>query len=217
MITDFFTAISIGFFLSFVLGPVFFVLIETSITKGFKAAISLDLGVILADVFFITFCYYTSKQLVDNINNQPGLFVLGGAILFIYGAYIFTQRRKEDDRIQLEESSTNYTGLFIKGFALNIINIAVLLFWAGVILVVVPNLNKNSSLGVLSFFATILATYFLTDVIKIFIAKKLTSKINTKKHCGDKNNIKFNLGRFRRCFNFKRSALTKTLLVFYIL
>ena len=180
MITDFFTAISIGFFLSFVLGPVFFVLIETSITKGFKAAISLDLGVILADVFFITFCYYTSKQLVDNINNQPGLFVLGGAILFIYGAYIFTQRRKEDDRIQLEESSTNYTGLFIKGFALNIINIAVLLFWAGVILVVVPNLNKNSSLGVLSFFATILATYFLTDVIKIFIAKKLTSKINTK-------------------------------------
>ena len=87
---------------------------------------------------------------------------------------------KEDDRIQLEESSTNYTGLFIKGFALNIINIAVLLFWAGVILVVVPNLNKNSSLGVLSFFATILGTYFLTDVIKIFIAKKLTSKINTK-------------------------------------
>lgn len=44
----------------------------------------------------------------------------------------------------------------------------------------VPNLNKNSSLGVLSFFATILVTYFLTDVIKIFIAKKLTSKINTK-------------------------------------
>lgn len=180
MLTDFFTAISIGFFLSFVLGPVFFVLIETSITKGFRAAVSLDLGVVLADVFFIIICYYTSKQLVDNINNQPGLFVLGGAILFLYGGYIFIQRKKEDKKIELEESSTNYLGLFVKGFALNIINIAVLLFWAGVILVVVPNLNKNNSLGVFSFFATILVTYFLTDLIKLFIAKKLSAKINTK-------------------------------------
>jgi threonine/homoserine/homoserine lactone efflux protein len=152
MFTDLFTAISIGFFLSFVLGPVFFVLIETSITKGFRAAISLDLGVILADVFFIVFCYYTSKQLVDNINNQPGLFVLGGSILFLYGVYIFIQRKKEDQKIELEESSTNYIGLFVKGFALNIINIAVLLFWAGVILVVVPNLNRTNSLGVFTFF-----------------------------------------------------------------
>ena len=103
MLTDLFTAISIGFFLSFVLGPVFFVLIETSITKGFRAAISLDLGVVLADVFFIIFCYYTSKQLVDNINNQPGLFVLGGSILLVYGAYIFIQRKKEDEKIKLEE------------------------------------------------------------------------------------------------------------------
>ena len=179
MLTDFFTAISIGFFLSFVLGPVFFVLIETSITKGL-AAISLDLGVVLADVFFIIFCYYTSKQLVDNINNQPGLFVLGGSILLVYGVYIFTQRKKEDKKIQLKEASTNYIGLFIKGFALNIINIAVLLFWAGVILVVVPNLNRTNSLGVFTFFTTILGTYFITDVLKIFIAKKLTSKINTE-------------------------------------
>ena len=69
MLTDFFTAISIGFFLSFVLGPVFFVLIETSITKGFRAAISLDLGVVLADVFFIIFCYQFIKSIFFLVNN----------------------------------------------------------------------------------------------------------------------------------------------------
>ena len=95
MITDLFTAISIGFFLSFVLGPVFFVLIETSITKGFRAAISLDLGVILADVFFIVFCYYTSKQLVENINNQPGLFVLGAQYYsFMERTFLFKEKKK---------------------------------------------------------------------------------------------------------------------------
>jgi threonine/homoserine/homoserine lactone efflux protein len=180
MFTDLFTAISIGFFLSFVLGPVFFVLIETSITKGFRAAISLDLGVILADVFFIVFCYYTSKQLVDNINNQPGLFVLGGSILFLYGVYIFIQRKKEDQKIELEESSTNYIGLFVKGFALNIINIAVLLFWAGVILVVVPNLNRTNSLGVFTFFYNNSSELLFHRCVKDIHRKKLTSKINTE-------------------------------------
>jgi len=180
MLTDLFTAVSIGFFLSFVLGPVFFVLIETSITKGLKAAISLNLGVILADVFFIVFCYYTSKQLMDNINNQPGLFVLGGAILSVYGGYIFLQRNKTDKKIELKDSSVGYFGLFIKGFALNIINMAVLLFWAGVVLVIVPNLNKSNTLGVFSFFTTIIASYFLTDLLKIIVAKKLSSKIKTK-------------------------------------
>ncbi len=37
MIEDILTGIPLGFFLSFMIGPVFFVLIETSITKGFGA------------------------------------------------------------------------------------------------------------------------------------------------------------------------------------
>ena len=180
MITDLFIAVSIGFLLSFVLGPVFFVLIETSITKVLKAAISFNLGAILADIVFIVFCYYTSKQLLDNLNNQPGLFVLGGAILCVYAVYIFLQRNKVDKKIELEDSSTGYFGLFIKGFALNIINIAVLSFWAVVVVVRVPELNENNTLGVFAFFTTIIVTYFLTDLLKIAIAKKLSSKINTK-------------------------------------
>ena len=36
------TAIPLGFFLSFVVGPVFFVLLETSVTKGFRAATVFD-------------------------------------------------------------------------------------------------------------------------------------------------------------------------------
>ncbi len=37
-------AIIIGIFLSFMIGPVFFMLIHTSIHKGFRAAFSFDLG-----------------------------------------------------------------------------------------------------------------------------------------------------------------------------
>ena len=37
MIEDIQAAIPLGFFLSFMIGPVFFVLLETSIVKGFRA------------------------------------------------------------------------------------------------------------------------------------------------------------------------------------
>jgi threonine/homoserine/homoserine lactone efflux protein len=180
MTTDILSAISIGFFLSFVLGPVFFVLIETSISKGFKAAITLNSGVILSDIIFIIIGYFSSKQLVENINNQPGLFVLGGVVLVIYGVFIFINRNKKDKRIKIEASKENYLNLFLKGFGLNIINIAVLMFWVGVILVVVPTLQNNNSIGVFSFFSTILATYFCTDIVKILIAKRVSSAINTE-------------------------------------
>ena len=42
-----------GFILSIMIGPVFFVLLETSITKGIKAAIALDLGVLVNDVVYV--------------------------------------------------------------------------------------------------------------------------------------------------------------------
>ena len=92
MIEDIQTAIPLGFFLAFMIGPVFFVLLETSATKGFRAAVAFDLGVILADVFFIGLAYFSSFQLLENLSNQPGLFVFGGVIITIYGVIIFLKK-----------------------------------------------------------------------------------------------------------------------------
>ncbi len=95
MLTDLFTAISIGFFLSFVLGPVFFVLIETSITKGFRAAISLDLGVVLADVFLLYFVTTpVSNWLIILIINQVFLFLEDLSYLFMELIYLFKEKKK---------------------------------------------------------------------------------------------------------------------------
>jgi len=51
----FLQAIGIGFLLSVMVGPVFFVLLETSITKGIRAALALDIGVFISDVLYIMF------------------------------------------------------------------------------------------------------------------------------------------------------------------
>ena len=64
-------AVLLGFFLSFMIGPVFFMLIQTSIVKGVKAAITFNLGVILGDITFIFIAYFGSRHLLEKIKDDP--------------------------------------------------------------------------------------------------------------------------------------------------
>jgi len=132
MLEDVQAAIPLGFFLSFMIGPVFFVLLETSAIKGFRAAIVFDLGVLLADVLFITVAYFSSFQLLENLSNEPGLYVFGGVILVVYGITTFVKKEAKKKPEETENESITakkgYFGLFVKGFLLNFINIGVLLF-----------------------------------------------------------------------------------------
>ena len=174
-------AIPLGFFLSFMIGPVFFVLLETSAIKGFRAALAFDLGVILADILFLLVAYFSSFQLLENLSNQPGLFVFGGVILLVYG---ITSLRKKTSKKQISRlgpnGDNNYLSLFIKGFLLNFINIGVLVFWLGVIIIVGPSLDNDPN-RILIFFGAMLGAYLTTDILKILLAKRLRRKLTNRR------------------------------------
>lgn len=170
MIEDIQTAIPLGFLLSFMIGPVFFVLLETSAIKGFRAGVSFNIGVIIADVVFLLIAYFSSFQLLENLSNQPGLFVFGGMILLIYGIVIFIKKASKKDNVKV--STGTYLSLIIKGFLLNFINIGVLAFWLGLIVIVGPSLD-NSPNRIIVFFGTVITIYFITDLFKILLAKQL--------------------------------------------
>ena len=170
MIEDIQAAIPLGFLLSFMIGPVFFVLLETSATKGFRAGVSLDIGVIIADIVFLTIAYFSSFQLLENLSNQPGLFVFGGMILLVYGIFLFVKKAKK--RANVKATKGTYLGLLAKGFLLNFINIGVLAFWLGLIIVVGPSLDNDPN-RMFVFFSTVILVYFGTDLIKIVLAKQL--------------------------------------------
>jgi len=182
MIEDIQAAIPLGFFLAFMIGPVFFVLLETSATKGFRAAVVFDLGVIIADVFFIGLAYFSSYQLLENLSNQPGLFVFGGMIITVYGVIIFLKKTKKttEQASEMVFAKTNYLGLFVKGFLLNFINIGVLVFWLGVIIITGPSLENDIN-RFLIFFGTMMLAYFITDLFKILLAKQLKRKLTPQR------------------------------------
>tara|TARA_B100001559_G_scaffold201086_1_gene168203 strand:- start:56 stop:673 length:618 start_codon:yes stop_codon:yes gene_type:complete len=174
------TPITIGFFTAFIMGPVFWVLLETSITKGFKAAIAFDLGVMFADVCFIGVCYLGSFQLLEDEQNKQGLFVLGGTILLLYGLFSWLNRNKKTkDQPEIVESKENYFGLAVKGFAINILNVGVFIFWGGITIVSSPASGKSFTTFIL-FFSIVLLSYFLTDLLKILVANRFKSLLTGK-------------------------------------
>ncbi len=180
MIEDILLAIPLGFFLSFLIGPVFFVLLETSAIKGFRAALALDLGVVFADIVFILIAYFSTNQLLEKLKDDPSLFIFGGVLLLAYGIISLVNNKKYfnrvDDTSVLIIQKNKYIKLFVKGFLLNFINIGVLGFWLGLIIVFGPQLDMNTK-RITIFLITVLSTYLFIDIIKIIIAKKLNKKL----------------------------------------
>ena len=168
--------------MAFMIGPVFFMLIQTSILKGARAAIVFDMGVILADITFILIAYYGSRSLLEKIKDDPRLFFIGGLVLVIYG--LITYFDKENKKEAIETSKTievpivknNYLKLFLKGYFLNFINIGVLAFWLGTVLVIGPTLKMNQN-SIFTYFSVIILGYLATDLGKIFLAKQLKDKM----------------------------------------
>lgn len=179
MINEYVNAVLLGFGLAFMAGPVFFTLIETSITKGVRAAFTFDLGVVLADVMFISISYYGSVSLLRKIQDDPRIFLIGGIVLMCYGLYtIFYKKTKKivtDEELVVVESN-NYFGLLLKGFFLNSINFGVLAFWLAIVLAVSSNFHMDSG-KVFKYFTLVIATFLVTDFMKILLAKQLKKKL----------------------------------------
>ena len=99
MIQDIISAIPFGIFLAFTIGPVFFILLETSITKGFRAALFFDFGALLGDTFFIFLAYWSTSKLSGYIKNNPNLFIFGGLIIIFYGLFSYFLQRKNKEKV----------------------------------------------------------------------------------------------------------------------
>ena len=187
----FLQAIGIGFLLSVMVGPVFFVLLETSITKGIRAALALDIGVFISDILYIMFALSFVDQ-ISSINSGENKLIfgfIGGSIFIIYGIFYFFKKSKMVD-LTLEAENTSkevaaapkdYLLLGLKGFILNIANPAVIFYWLSILSLAaqsIPDNTKNPNTWILLFISILLGTYFSIDVLKVFTAKRLRTLVN---------------------------------------
>lgn len=174
---DYLTAIPLGFLLSFSFGPLFFILLETSISKGIKQAFLMDIGIVLSDLVFFTIAYIGTSKIITE-ENEPGLYILGGVMLSSYGIVSFIQTYQKKKKIK-KGKAINKQNLFsfpVKGFLLNIINVAVLFFWTGILFLIGPKFQMNP-VKVWTFFFLTVGTYIIVNLGKYYLASRLKSKL----------------------------------------
>ncbi|MDO4762993.1 MAG: LysE family transporter [Flavobacteriaceae bacterium] len=177
MIELIFSAVGLGIMLSLVfIGPVFFLLIETSLCKGPKHALSLDLGVIAADVLCILAAYFSSQDIIHIIDQYPSFYRISALIIFVYGIFMIVSKTKMHLSGESHLIHQNYWKTFINGFLLNILNIGVVLFW----LVTVIFIRKNyPDTGLfLIYIVIVILTYLTIDLVKIYLAKMFHNQLN---------------------------------------
>ena len=88
----------------FGIGPAFFLLIQTSISKGFKYALLFDIGVLLSDAMVVALMMMTNIKLDfgDNDMILPG--IAAGIIVIIFG--VFTYRTKPEKIVKRSEKKS---------------------------------------------------------------------------------------------------------------
>jgi threonine/homoserine/homoserine lactone efflux protein len=183
-----FHAFTIGLLLSLIPGPVFFVLLENSITKGIRGALAIDFGVMLSDIVYILL----SVLFVEQINtlltgkNKELFDILGGLIFIVFGVInLFKKSRIHNGDQELEEVTEKYHlkessnpkknfGLMIaKGFLLNFANPLVIFYWLSVASVAKRESPDNSNGFLFFYLGIILTTFIAFDIVKIITAKKI--------------------------------------------
>lgn len=171
MLALIFSAIGLGLMLSLVfIGPIFFLLIETSFSRGPKHAFALDLGVILADILCITAAYFASHDIVEIIDKHPGFYRITAILILVYGIVMLVTRTKMHLRNEDEYISQNYIKTFINGFLFNLLNVGVILFW---LVTVISVRNQYPDTGnFLLYISIVICTYLAIDLLKIFLAKQ---------------------------------------------
>lgn len=183
----FLEGVIIGLTLAIVLGfgPSFFTLIQTSIDRGFRSAMFLDIGIILNDIVIVALLMMTNIQL--NINDERNMIFSGvsaGIILIIFGIYTYTlspkriihiseNNNQDIDRMneKFDDDAKWYVYLG-KGFIINIFNPFVWIFWITCVATASATYEGNK-LSLIIFFLGTFSTVLFFDILKALGAYSL--------------------------------------------
>jgi threonine/homoserine/homoserine lactone efflux protein len=175
----FFYGLPVGFAFCFALGPVFFSLIKASLEHGFRSAVYVAIGVVLADTVLLGIAYGGIEAFLPNhIDVAFWVQLLGGLLLLGIGVATMTKKPKNTEGVLVQPSN-----LFIKniarGFLINILNPANFFEWVGAAGV----LKSKYHFAVfenISFFTGALLGVFLTELTIAYFASRLRNALTPR-------------------------------------
>lgn len=168
--------IKVGLILCFMIGPIFFALVQTGVEQGVRAGTAVGLGIWISDLLFMLGVFWGISYIsrLANWDNFSFALGLGGSVvLVLFGAGALLKGPTfEYYHFPGTRRVSSYFSLFSKGFLINTVNPFTVFFWMGLMSTVILK-NQLHGSGATLYFGGILGTVVITDFVKILSAKKI--------------------------------------------
>ncbi|MBK5277400.1 MAG: LysE family transporter [Bacteroidia bacterium] len=170
--------VKFGVVLALLIGPVFFTIIQVSIERGFWSGVMVTLGTSLSDTIYVAICYFGLVQLIDDPQFRMWMAYVGGTIMIVFGLYhlLVKSRKNVSNTLKVEENKPFYR-YFIKGFIINGLSPSVFVFWVGTTSLATLSFGYSKASQFIIFFAALLGTVLVTDILKAYLAGKLRTLV----------------------------------------
>jgi threonine/homoserine/homoserine lactone efflux protein len=177
-----FNGIKLGIVLALLVGPVFFTIIQASVERGFGKGVLVAIGVSVSDLFYVVICCLGLIKLIEDEAFHQQMAYIGGGILFLFGIYylmVKNRRIKDPKAVHVEERSR--WRYFLKGFVINAFSPMVPLFWIGTLTIVTIDFGYDDNSEIIIFYAAVLITVLVTDILKAWLAGRLRGLITVQR------------------------------------
>lgn len=174
----FLNGLALGLIIASMTGPVFFALINLSVTKGIEAGVMMISGVLASNLFLLVILLVSFNFVLNNYELKQLIILATGILLFTLGIIVISKINKKIFHKKLINfPATNPLFIFIKGFLLNTFSPFVLFFWLGLMSLMLLELN-NDKINFELTIAGALTTFTIIDLLKALSANKIREKIN---------------------------------------
>ncbi len=166
-----------GLMVSFMLGTVFFALINNGIQHGARAGVAIASGVVFTDLVFIVLAYWFTEVTSQFIKAHTfAITLLGGLFVIVLGVLGLYYKTRFD--LNPKEQQFRPFRLFLTGALLNSSNPVNFFFWLALQSVLVGKGIEQERAFV--FFASCLSAILLTEIAIASLAQRLTRKSGKK-------------------------------------
>ncbi len=178
-LSAFLYGLPVGFAFSFALGPVFFSLIKASLENGFRTAIYIAIGVVLADLVLLGIAYGGVQTLLPTgVDVVFWTELFGGLLLIGLALMTIMKKPKNTEGVSIKPSKWILKNI-ARGFFLNILNPANFFEWVGAAGVLKSKYQFEVFENV-SFFTGALIAVFMTELAVAYFASRLRKVLNER-------------------------------------
>ena len=172
--------LALGLLLAISMGPVIFSIIKQSISNGHRGGLAFVFGVSASDLTLVLVSNIFTELFNRLLKFEKVIGVGGSKLLIGIGVYFLffkkIQLNELGDGVEMKRSAGDYVKIFFAGYFMNTLNPSVIAFWFtwATAFITIP-VNER-----IATFAVCLSVVFIFDLLKVFLANKLRSRLTLK-------------------------------------